>query len=141
MTNQYEMYKKYFERTESNEAKREYFKRMENEKDYECRSMGKMFVPGYVKQDGTFVHGYCRDMTSEERRNEEERPRSIRETMSKYPSKPKIKAIYPLGGDLYVFTYESSNPFEDAVGGKVEHKKLSPDYFKKHPQMKKYVRH
>ena len=88
---------------------------MENE----CRSQGKTFVSGYRKEDGTYVHGYCREMTAEEREARMQNYREIAEMMSKYPKKKTLKKSYAMGGGDYVDVYEPMNPLEDVIGGKV----------------------
>ena len=86
----------------------------------ECRSQGKTFVSGYRKEDGTYVHGYCREMTSEERADALQNYRELAEMMSKYPKKKTLKKSYAMGSGDYVDVYEPMNPLEDLMGGEVK---------------------
>lgn len=94
---------------------------MENE----CRSQGKTFVSGYKKEDGTYVHGYCREMTAEERADRIQNYREIAEIMSKYPKKKTLKASHAMGSGDYVDVYEPMNPLEDLIGGEVRFRHTS----------------
>ena len=86
----------------------------------ECRSLGKTFVSGYKKEDGTYVHGYCREMNAEEREDRMQNYRDIAEIMSKYPKKKTLKKSYAMGAGDYVDVYEPMNPLEDLIGGEVK---------------------
>ena len=85
-----------------------------------CRELGKTFVSGYRKEDGTYVHGYCREMTAEEREDKMQNYKEIAEIMSKYPKKKTLKESYAMGGGDYVDVYQPMNPFEDLIGGEVK---------------------
>ena len=80
----------------------------------------KTFVSGYRKEDGTYVHGYCREKTATEREDDRKRYEEINKIMSKYPSKPKLKYREALGGGDYFDFYEPMNPIEDAIGRRVK---------------------
>ena len=84
-----------------------------------CRQQGKTFVSGYRKEDGTYVHGYCREPTTEEREAKMQNYREIAEIMSKYPKKRTLKESYAMGGGDYVDVYEPMNPIEAVIGGEV----------------------
>ena len=90
-----------------------------------CRELGMTFVSGYRKEDGTYVHGYCREMTSEERNARLQNYREIAEMMSKYPKKKTLKASHAIGGGDYVEVYEPMNPIEDLIGGEVKFRHTS----------------
>ncbi len=90
-----------------------------------CREQGKTFVSGYRREDGTYVHGYCREMTSEEREAAIQNYRELAEIMSKYPKKKTLKNSYAMGGGDYVDVYEPMNPIEDLIGGEVKFRRSS----------------
>lgn len=95
------------------------FRYNENLIENACREQGKTFVNGYWKDDGTYVHGYCREMTAEEKEIRMQNYRDIAEIMSKYPKKRTVKESHALGGGVYVDIYEPMNPLEDIIGGEV----------------------
>ena len=49
--------------------KKMFFDTDENFASRKCLSEGKIYIHGYRKADGTYVRGYCREMTNEEREN------------------------------------------------------------------------
>jgi len=116
---------------EEKRYKRYMFDRIENDRRFECQKQGKTYVDGHMNDDGTYVHGHCREMTASERADENERIESLRKMMSKYPSKPKIKSINSLGGGDEVVVYEPMNPLEAVIGGKVVFRKTKRNRVKK----------
>ena len=113
------------------ERDKAYKKVMENE----CEQQGKTFISGYKKEDGTYVHGHCREKTASERDDDRKRFEEIRGIMSKYPSKDKLESKIAMGGGDYINVYEPTNPLEDVIGGKV---KFTHEHNK--PQKKKQNR-
>ena len=75
-----------------------YVKMLEND----CKKQGKVWVPGYQRSAGVYVHGYCKEVTSE------------------YPNKKTLKESYAMGAGDYVDVYEPMNPLEDLIGGEVK---------------------
>ena len=86
----------------------------------DCKAMGKTFVPGYRKEDGTYVHGYCREMTEKEKSDKMQNYKELSKMMSKYPKKKTLKKSYAMGGDDYIDVYQPMNPIEDIIGGEVK---------------------
>ena len=115
--------------------RRNAFSYNERQMENECEQQGKTFISGYKKEDATYVHGHCREKTASERDDDRKRTEEIREIMSKYPSKPKLKYREALGGGDYVNVYEPMNPIEAVTGGKV---KFTHEHNK--PQKKKQNR-
>ncbi len=114
-----------FNREEERRYQRYKFDREENDREYECEQQGKTYVRGYMKEDGTYVHGYCREMTPQEREDYIQRAREFQEMMKKYPKKKTLKGSYAMGGGDYVDVYEPMNPIEDIIGGEVRFRSSS----------------